>query len=87
MFGPKRSKTYRKRNVNPLVLVLERSGECIFFNEKQVKRQRDIFSRERARAVSERKKRLLTGDAWELRADAVSKLPFWYNRDTGAVLV
>jgi len=44
-----------------------------------------MFSRERARAVSERKKRLLTGDAWELRADAVSKLPFWYNRDTGTV--
>lgn len=50
---------------------------------KQIKRQREKFCRDRARAVSERKKRVLTGEAWELRADAVSKLPFWYNRDTG----
>ncbi|CAN0293916.1 unnamed protein product, partial [Ectocarpus fasciculatus] len=53
---------------------------------KDSKRQRNMFSRERARAVSERKKRLLTGDAWELRPDAVSKMPFWYNRDTGEAI-
>lgn len=50
---------------------------------RQVRRQKEKFCRDRARAVSERKKRVLTGEAWELRADAVSKLPFWYNRDTG----
>lgn len=51
----------------------------------QAQRQRELFSRDRARAVSERKKRLLTGEAWELRADAISKLPYWYNRDTGEI--
>lgn len=50
-----------------------------------MKRQRELYQRERARAVSERKKRVLTGEAWELRADAVSKYPFWYNRDTGKI--
>ncbi|CAM9419361.1 unnamed protein product, partial [Choristocarpus tenellus] len=48
--------------------------------------QRRLFSRERSRAVSARKKRVLTGEAWQSRIDGISKLPFWYNLDTGEAM-
>ncbi|CAN0278978.1 unnamed protein product, partial [Discosporangium mesarthrocarpum] len=47
---------------------------------------RKLFCQERSRSVAARKKRLLTGEAWENRIDGISKLPFWYNRDTGEAI-
>jgi hypothetical protein len=49
-------------------------------------RQRDLYRREKARRKSMKKLRKLTGDDWELRADALTKHPFWYNIDTGEAL-
>lgn len=46
-------------------------------------RQRDLYQRERARLRANKKRRLLTGQNWESRVDGLSKLPFWYNIDTG----
>jgi hypothetical protein len=49
-------------------------------------RQRDLYRRERARLKANQKRRKLTGENWELRKDAVTKHPFWYNVDTGEAI-
>ena len=49
-------------------------------------RQRSLYRREKARLKSNKKKRTLTGENWEVREDARSKAPFWYNTDTGEAL-
>jgi hypothetical protein len=49
-------------------------------------RQRDLYRREKVRRKSMKKLRKLTGDDWELRTDALTKQPFWYNIDTGEAL-
>ena len=49
-------------------------------------RQRDLYFRERARLRSNKKRLKLTGENWEVRQDALSKHPFWYNVDTGEAI-
>jgi hypothetical protein len=46
-------------------------------------RQRALYQREKRRLRANKKRRKLTGEAWEERKDGVSDLPFWYNIDTG----
>jgi len=46
-------------------------------------RQRNLYQREKARLRAEKKRRKLTGEDWELRTDALTQQPFWYNIDTG----
>lgn len=49
-------------------------------------RQRNLYRRERARLAGTRKRRKLTGEHWEIRADATTQNNFWYNIDTGEAL-
>jgi hypothetical protein len=49
-------------------------------------RQRNLYRREKARLGGSKKRRKLTGENWESRADAVTQNPFWYNIDTGEAL-
>lgn len=49
-------------------------------------RQRNLYRREKARLKASKKRRKLTGENWEVREDARTMLPFWYNTDTGEAL-
>ena len=49
-------------------------------------RQRSLYLREKSRLRATRKKRKLTGKAWEQRVDGLTNHPFWYNIDTGEAL-
>ena len=46
-------------------------------------RQKYLYRREKARLRSNKKRRKLTGENWSTRTDGITKLPFWYNSDTG----
>ncbi|GKZ00379.1 hypothetical protein MPSEU_000990900 [Mayamaea pseudoterrestris] len=46
-------------------------------------RQRALYQREKCRLRARKLRRRLTGEAWEVRHDAVSGLPYWHNSDTG----
>lgn len=46
-------------------------------------RQRSLYRREKARLSGSKKRRRLTGENWESRADAMTQNLFWYNIDTG----
>ena len=48
-------------------------------------RQRNLYLREKARLIGNKKRRKLTGEDWEQRKDALGNL-FWYNIDTGEAL-
>eukprot|EP00934_Nitzschia_sp_Nitz4_P002540 Nitzschia sp. Nitz4//scaffold91_size79674//8876//15610//NITZ4_005356-RA/size79674-processed-gene-0.29-mRNA-1//1//CDS//3329560067//2530//frame0 len=46
-------------------------------------RQRNLYRRERSRLRADKMRRKLTGANWSQRIDGLSKIPFWYNEDTG----
>lgn len=46
-------------------------------------RQRQMYQREKARFRSSKKRRKLTGENWVEQVDGITKIPFWYNGDTG----
>eukprot|EP00529_Nitzschia_sp_RCC80_P005624 CAMPEP_0113483506 /NCGR_PEP_ID=MMETSP0014_2-20120614/23467_1 /TAXON_ID=2857 /ORGANISM="Nitzschia sp." /LENGTH=1030 /DNA_ID=CAMNT_0000377051 /DNA_START=488 /DNA_END=3576 /DNA_ORIENTATION=+ /assembly_acc=CAM_ASM_000159 len=46
-------------------------------------RQRNLYRREKARLLSEKKRRRLTGENWSQQVDGLTKKLFWYNQDTG----
>lgn len=48
--------------------------------------QRNLYLREKARLLGNKKRRKLTGEDWEERIDALNNQPFWYNIDTGEAL-
>ena len=48
-------------------------------------RQRNLYLREKARLIGNKKRRKLTGEDWEQRKDALGNI-FWYNIDTGEAL-
>jgi parallel beta-helix repeat protein len=52
----------------------------------ELPRQRHMYLREKARLRASKKRRKLTGENWEERLDALTKLPFWYNVDTGEAI-
>lgn len=49
-------------------------------------RQRYLYSREKSRLRANIKRRRLTGENWSVQIDGRTKLPFWYNCDTGEAL-
>jgi len=53
---------------------------------KDLLRQRHLYFREKSRLTANKKKRRLTGENWSAETDGKSKLPFWYNSDTGEAL-
>jgi len=46
-------------------------------------RHRQLYFREKSRLRANKKRRKLTGDNWSVKVDGRTKLPFWYNDDTG----
>jgi len=46
-------------------------------------RQRNVYHREKSRIHANKKRRKLTGENWSTQIDGRTKLPFWYNSDTG----
>jgi len=53
---------------------------------EELVRQRNLYLREKARLRANKKRRTLTGENWELRNDAITDKPFWYNTDTGEAI-
>ena len=53
---------------------------------KDLPRQRLLYLREKARLKASKKRRILTGENWCVRIDALTKHPFWYNTDTGEAI-
>jgi len=49
-------------------------------------RQRHLYFREKSRLIANKKRRRLTGENWTTKIDGVTKLPFWYNCDTGEAI-
>jgi len=49
-------------------------------------RQSHLYTREKARLRSSKKRRKLTGENWETRIDGNVNLPYWYNVDTGEAI-
>jgi len=49
-------------------------------------RQRNLYRREKARLISEKKRRKLTGENWVERIDGLTQKPFWYNEETGEAI-
>ena len=45
--------------------------------------QRHLYFQEKSRIKANRKRRKLTGENWKTEIDGKTKLPFWYNSDTG----
>lgn len=41
------------------------------------------FMKERGRVKRDRRRRIMTGEGWSLVIDPATKVPFWYNEDTG----
>lgn len=60
-------------------------GELLATNltRRDIKTQRTWFSNERNRIKQERRKRIMIGVGWALHVDPDSKIPYWYNDDTG----
>ena len=50
---------------------------------EELPRQRHLYRREKARLISNQKRRRLTGENWKVRIDGKSNTPFYYNCDTG----
>jgi hypothetical protein len=48
--------------------------------------QRCYYRREKARLRADKLRRRLTGQDWECRVDGRTKLPFWYNVETGEAI-
>lgn len=63
-------------------------GDLLCSNPKpeDLNRQRNLYRREKARLGGSKKRRKLTGENWQSRADAVTQNLFWYNIDTGEAL-
>jgi superfamily II DNA/RNA helicase len=61
-------------------------GELLATNitREEVINLKSWFLGERSRLKRERRRRKMTGEAWELVIDPVTRVPFWYNDDTGA---
>jgi hypothetical protein len=55
-------------------------------NPKDLIRQRFLYLKEKSRRRSAKKRRILTGENWCVRADAFTNNPFWYNTDTGEAI-
>mmetsp|Transcript_2774 Transcript_2774/g.5185 ORF Transcript_2774/g.5185 Transcript_2774/m.5185 type:complete len:2007 (-) Transcript_2774:2717-8737(-) len=53
---------------------------------QELLRQRYLYSREKSRLRANIKRRRLTGENWSAQTDGRTKLPFWYNSDTGEAL-
>jgi len=53
---------------------------------KDLLRQRHLYFREKSRLLANKKRRKLTGENWTTKIDGKSKLPFWYNSDTGEAI-
>jgi F-box-like len=53
---------------------------------EELVRQCNLYIREKARLKANKKRRKLTGENWEVRKDARTDAPFWYNLDTGEAL-
>ncbi|CAB9516050.1 PHOTOPERIOD-INDEPENDENT EARLY FLOWERING 1 [Seminavis robusta] len=53
---------------------------------EELVRQRNFYNREKARLKSDKKRRTLTGENWDVREDGRTNAPFWYNTDTGEAL-
>ena len=53
---------------------------------EELLRQKHLYCREKSRLRSNKKRRKLTGENWATKIDGVSRLPFWYNADTGEAL-
>lgn len=49
-------------------------------------RQRNLYRREKARLLSEKKRRKLTGENWSQKVDGLTKSLFWYNDETGEAM-
>ncbi|KAJ1430441.1 SNF2 family N-terminal domain-containing protein [Ochromonadaceae sp. CCMP2298] len=60
-------------------------GELLATNitRRDVTRLKSWYVRERARRVSARRMRLMTGQAWASVVDPDFHIPYWYNSDTG----
>jgi len=48
--------------------------------------QRKIYLQEKASLRAKKKRRRLTGENWVTKIDGNTKLPFWYNEDTGEAI-
>ena len=59
-------------------------GELLATNltARDVRRMKSWYAKERTRLMNERRKRMLTGASWEVREDAVTFEPYYYNIDT-----
>jgi hypothetical protein len=55
-------------------------------NPQDLLRQHYLYSREKSRLRANIKRRRLTGENWSEQIDGKTKLPFWYNSDTGEAL-
>ncbi|GLE04611.1 hypothetical protein PINS_up013581 [Pythium insidiosum] len=55
---------------------------ALVFDDATVAEHAALFKRERARVHSERRRRQLTGAAWQVLTCAVTRHPFFYNADT-----
>jgi hypothetical protein len=64
------------------------SGDLLGTNPtpEDLVRQRSLYQREKERLRANKLKRKLTGEDWECLQDGQTKLPFWYNKDTGEAL-
>lgn len=56
---------------------------CTYPDPDDLARQKNLYHRERARLRGAKRRRELSGDAWESRVDALTSHSFWYNSDTG----
>ena len=52
-------------------------------SKREVLKLRKWYERERILQQRERRKRVLTGAGWSLVIDPLTRIPFWYNDDTG----
>jgi len=61
-------------------------GDLLSTNVNNVAHYEAFFLKERAKIRSRKIKRRLTGENWEIRIDAMTKYPFYYNLDTGEAI-
>lgn len=47
---------------------------------------RQMYLQEKASLRAKKKRRKLTGENWSTKIDGMTKLPFWYNEDTGEAI-
>ncbi len=57
-----------------------------FPNPESLPRQRQLYTREKARVRAEMIKRKLTGQNWNTKIEQLSGKLFWYNADTGEAI-